>query len=182
MSEKELTIYTIGHSTRLLEDFIWILKKYGITMVVDVRTVPRSAFNPQFNIDSLPESLKAAGIGYEHMRGLGGLRHPKKDSPNVGWQNYSFRGFADYMLTEEFHENLEKLIALGGEGKIAVMCAEAVPFRCHRSLIADALVVRGIHVMHIISEKKSQEHKLNPMASVEDANIIYAAEAAEKTK
>ncbi|MDA8154903.1 MAG: DUF488 domain-containing protein [Actinomycetota bacterium] len=182
MTIEEITIYTIGHSTRLLEDFIWILKKYGITTVADVRTVPRSAFNPQFNIDSLPASLKAAGIGYEHIRGLGGLRHPKKDSPNTGWQNYSFRGFADYMLTADFHENLEKLIALGREGKVAVMCAEAVPFRCHRSLIADALVVRGIKVMHIMSEKKAQEHKLNPMATVETGNIIYAGQTAEKTK
>ena len=176
MTTEAMTIYTIGHSTRLLEDFIWILKKYSITMIADVRSVPRSGFNPQYNIDTLPDSLKAAGIGYQHMRGLGGLRHPRKDSPNTGWQNYSFRGFADYMFTAEFQENIAKLMELGREGRLAVMCAEALPFKCHRSLIADALVVRGVRVEHILSEKKAQEHKLNAMASVEEGRIIYAPE------
>ena len=132
-------VSTIGHSTRPLEVFIDLLKVHGVKMVIDVRTIPRSRQNPQFNLDALPDTLRAAGIGYEHIAGLGGLRHPRLDSPNTGWRNASFRGFADYMQTEEFEKNLEKVIRLSRHKRICLMCAEAVPWRCHRSLIADAL-------------------------------------------
>ena len=137
-------VMTIGHSTHTLEEFIRLLQAHGATCVVDVRTVPRSRHNPQFNKASLHGSLKKAGVGYVHTPGLGGLRHAKRDSPNVGWLNASFRGYADYMQTPEFAESLEELIRMAIQDRIVLMCAEAVPWRCHRSLIADALLVRGI--------------------------------------
>jgi uncharacterized protein (DUF488 family) len=164
---------TIGHSTRTLEFFIRMLKAHEVTLVVDIRTVPRSKHNPQFNKETLPDELKAAGIKYIHMPGLGGLRHPLPDSQNTGWKNNSFRGFADYMQTEEFEDNLKTLINLAGQGRIALMCAEAVPWRCHRSLIADALVIRDIKVEHIMSLSRTQPHKLTPFASVKDLHITY---------
>jgi uncharacterized protein (DUF488 family) len=150
-----------------------MLKAHEVTMVADIRTVPRSKHNPQFNKETLPDKLKAAGIEYVHMPGLGGLRHPRSDSPNIGWRNNSFRGFADYMQTEEFEENLKMLINISGQGRIALMCAEAVPWRCHRSLIADALIIRGIKVEHIMSLSRTQPHKLTPFALVKDLRITY---------
>lgn len=174
LSQAAPMVLTIGHSTRALEFFIRMLKAHEVTMVVDIRTVPRSKHNPQFNKETLPDELKAAGIEYVHMPGLGGLRHPRSDSPNTGWRNNSFRGFADYMQTEEFKENLKTLIIIAGQGgRIALMCAEAVPWRCHRSLIADALVIRGIKVEHITSLSRTQPHKLTPFASVKDLHITY---------
>jgi hypothetical protein len=131
-------VLTIGHSTRAIEEFISLLQAHAVSRVADVRTVPRSRHNPQFDQDSLPNSLKKAGLGYVHMPGLGGLRHTKRDSLNVGWRNPSFRGYADYMQTPEFEQSLEELIQLAKQERIAIMCAEAVPWRCHRSLIADA--------------------------------------------
>ena len=166
---------TIGHSTRPLEVFIDLLKVHGIKMVIDVRTVPRSRRNPQFNLDALPDALSAAGIGYEHSAGLGGLRHARHDSPNMEWRNSSFRGFADYMQTEEFEKNLKKLIGLSRHKGICLMCAEAVPWRCHRSLIADALQVRGLTVGHIMSKNQPQVHRLTPFARVEGTRITYPA-------
>lgn len=166
-------VLTIGHSTRTLEFFIRMLKAHEVTMVVDIRTVPRSRHNPQFNKETLPDELKAAGVEYIHMPGLGGLRHPRSDSPNTGWRNNSFRGFADYMQTEDFKENLKTLINLARRERCALMCAEAVPWRCHRSLIADALVIRDIKVEHIISLSRTQPHKLTPFASVKDLHITY---------
>ena len=160
-------------STRSLDNFIDLLKTHGVGKVIDVRTVPRSRHNPQFNLDTLPETLKPARIGYKHMSGLGGLRHAQRDSPNMGWRNSSFRGFADYMLTEEFEKNLEKLIGFAGRKRICLMCAEAVPWRCHRSLIADALCVRGIAVGHITSKSQPQLHKLTPFARVDGTRISY---------
>jgi uncharacterized protein (DUF488 family) len=171
--EKTPLVLTIGHSTRPLEDFINLLKAHKIKMVIDVRTVPRSRHNPQFNVDRLSGILSAAGIGYEHMSGLGGLRHARSDSPNMGWRNSSFRGFADYMQTEEFEKNLQKLIHLVQHKRICLMCAEAVPWRCHRSLIADALVVQGLLVKHIISKGEPQPHKLTPFALVDGTRITY---------
>ena len=168
-----LLVLTIGHSTRSLEDFIELLKTHGVRMIVDVRTIPRSRHNPQFNLEILPESLGLAKIGYRHISGLGGLRHAKRDSPNMGWQNSSFRGFADYMQTEEFEKNLEKLISLSRRRRICLMCAEAVPWRCHRSLIADALQVRGLSVGHITSKSQPQLHKLTPFARVNGTRITY---------
>ncbi len=173
----ELRVLTIGHSTRTFEAFLRLLQSHGVEQVVDVRTVPRSRRNPQFNKETLPEALKAAGIGYEHLAGLGGLRHARADSVNTGWQNASFRGFADYMQTPEFAESLETLIALAKKKRIAVMCAEAVPWRCHRSLIADALTVRGIKVEHIMSGVRRQEHSLTPFAQVEGVRITYPPES-----
>src|SRR5664279_899333 len=143
-AEPSPIVLTIGHSTRTLEEFIGLLKAHGATRVVDVRTVPRSRHNPQFNKDSLPGELKKAGLGYVHLPGLGGLRHAKLNSLNVGWRNASVRGYADYMQTPGFEQSLEELIRLAKQERIAIMCDEAVPWRCHRSLIADALLVRGI--------------------------------------
>lgn len=168
-------LLTIGHSTRTIEEFLALLKAYRAEIVIDVRTVPRSRHNPQFNRDTLPESLEAEGIEYVHMTGLGGLRHAKKDSPNMGWRNASFRGFADYMQTEEFESSLQELIALSKKKRVSIMCAEAVPWRCHRSLIADALTVRGKKVEHIMGIKKLQEHKLTPFARIEGVEITYPA-------
>lgn len=166
-------ILTIGHSTRPLELFIRLLKVHEVAKVVDIRTVPRSKHNPQFNKETLPDELKAAGIEYIHVLGLGGLRHPRPDSPNTGWKNSSFRGFADYMQTQEFEDNLKILIDLAGQERCALMCSEAVPWRCHRSLIADALVIRGIRVEHIMSLSGTLPHKLTPFASVLDHQIVY---------
>ncbi len=171
--EKSTLVFTIGHSTRPLDEFIDLLKTHGIKMVIDVRTIPRSRHNPQFNLETLPESLKSEKIGYTHMPGLGGLRHTRRDSPNTGWQNSSFRGFADYMQTEQFEKNLKKLIALVRRKRSGLMCAEAVPWRCHRSLIADALTVRGITAEHIMSKGAPQLHKLTPFARVDGRRITY---------
>ncbi len=176
MSEQKPVILTIGHSRRALEELIRLLQAHQVTQLVDVRTVPRSRHNPQFNRDTLPDDLKAVGIDYLHMPGLGGLRHPRPDSPNAGWQNTSFRGFADYMQTPEFLENLQKLMTLAEQHRVALMCAEAVPWRCHRSLIADALFVRGYPVQHILSATRAQAHKLTPFAHVEEGHITYPEE------
>ncbi|MHB1082439.1 MAG: DUF488 domain-containing protein [Prosthecobacter sp.] len=167
---------TIGHSTRTLEEFTGLLKAHGATCVVDVRTVPRSRHNPQFNKESLPLSLKQAGLGYVHMPGLGGLRHAKGDSPNMGWRNASFRGYADYMQTPEFEQSLEELIELAKRESVVLMCAEAVPWRCHRSLIADALLVRGIRAEDIMSATRRQSHSLTPFAKVRGLRLSYPAE------
>ncbi|MEW6660339.1 MAG: DUF488 domain-containing protein [Thermodesulfobacteriota bacterium] len=166
-------ILTIGHSTHPLETFIRLLKAQEVTLVADVRTVPRSRHNPQFNRETLPEQLKLAGIGYLHLPGLGGLRRPRPDSPNQGWRHEAFRGFADYMQTPEFTENLEALIRLAQRERLALMCAEAVPWRCHRSLIADALAVRGLAVEHILGLRGRQPHRLTGFARVQDENLTY---------
>jgi uncharacterized protein (DUF488 family) len=175
-------ILTIGHSTRTLDEFIALLKAHAVTLVVDVRTIPRSRHNPQFNEDSLPESLKNAGIGYVHMPGLGGLRHAKSDSLNTGWRNASFRGYADYMQTPEFEKQIEELIQLAKEHRIALMCAEAVPWRCHRSLIGDALTVRGIRTEDIMSLKLRRLHTLTPFAHVRGSTVTYPAENPSRPK
>ena len=168
-----MPVLTVGHSTHPIGEFIGLLRAHGVTRVADVRTVPRSAHNPQFNKTSLPRSLKKAGIGYLHMPGLGGLRHARRDSLNSGWRNASFRGYADYMQTPEFEKNLEELILLAREDRLALMCAEAVPWRCHRSLIADALLVRGIQAEDIMSPTRASAHKLTPFARVEGTAITY---------
>jgi uncharacterized protein (DUF488 family) len=169
-------VLTIGHSTRTIEEFTGLLQAHAASRVVDVRTVPRSRHNPQFNQDSLPDSLKKAGLGYVHMPGLGGLRHARRDSINVGWRNASFRGYADYMQTSEFEQSLEELIELAKQERIAIMCAEAVPWRCHRSLIADALLVRRIRPEDIMSPTRRQVHTLTPFAKVRGTTITYPAE------
>jgi len=168
-------VLTVGHSTRTLAEFIRLLKAHAVSRVVDVRTVPRSRHNPQFNKTSLPLALKKADLMYTHLPGLGGLRHAKHDSTNAGWRNASFRSFADYMQTPEFEESLEELIGLARHDRIALMCAEAVPWRCHRSLIADALLVRGICTEDIISPIRSTVHTLTPFAKVKGTAITYPA-------
>jgi uncharacterized protein (DUF488 family) len=169
-------VLTIGHSTRALEEFIGLLQAHAVSRVVDVRTIPRSRYNPQFNQDSLADSLKKAALGYVHMPGLGGLRHARRDSINLGWRNASFRGYADYMQTLEFEQSLEELIQLAEQERIAIMCAEAVPWRCHRSLIADALLVRGIRAEDIMSPTRRPVHTLTPFAKVRGTTITYPAE------
>jgi uncharacterized protein (DUF488 family) len=172
-----VAVLTVGHSTRPLETFIELLKAHGVKGLVDVRTVPRSRHNPQFNKGSLPESLAAVGIKYVHMPGLGGLRHPLRDSPNTGWRNSGFRGFADYMQTPEFRKNLAELLHLAQGQCLAIMCAEAVPWRCHRSLIADALTVRGMQVEHIASATRRNRHAITPWARVEGLRLTYPPES-----
>ncbi len=166
-------ICTIGHSTRLLDAFIDLLKTSEVVHVLDVRTVPRSRHNPQFNRDVLPLSLSSAAISYTHMPGLGGLRHARADSINGGWRNASFRGYADYMQTPEFAENVDQVARLAASERCVLMCAEAVPWRCHRSLIADALTVRGVRVEDIIGSKGRKLHVLTPWAHAEGLTITY---------
>jgi uncharacterized protein (DUF488 family) len=172
-----MTVSTIGHSTHPIDEFVRMLAAHGIRQLVDVRTIPRSRRNPQFNRESLPASLEAAGIGYRHMSGLGGLRHPHKDSINTGWRNASFRGYADYMQTPEFDENLNDLMQLASKAPSAIMCAEAVPWRCHRSLIADALLARGVPVLEILSVTKIQPHVMTPFAKVDGERVTYPPES-----
>ena len=180
-AEPSPIVLTIGHSTRTLEEFIGLLQAHGATRVVDVRTVPRSRHNPQFNKASLPGSLAKAGLGYVHLPGLGGLRHAGRDSANLGWRNASFRGYADYMQTPEFERSLEELIALANRERIVLMCAEAVPWRCHRSLIADALLVRGIRTEDILSPTRRQVHALTSFAKVRGGTITYPSEVLRST-
>src|SRR5580704_11550336 len=143
---RKLDVFTIGHSTHPIGEFVDLLQSNGVKQLIDIRTIPKSRHNPQFNSDALEESLRAAKIRYVHMKELGGLRHAKKDSINLGWRNTNFRGYADYMQTPEFTTALGHAIELAEERPTALMCAEAVPWRCHRSLVADALLIRGIRV------------------------------------
>ena len=166
-------VWTVGHSNRSLEEFLDLLDAHGILVLVDVRTVPRSRHNPQFNVDRLPGALASRGIGHRHEPGLGGLRKPRPDSPNAGWRNESFRGYADHLQTGEFEGALDAFLVLAAARRTACMCAEALPWRCHRSLIADALVARGHRVFHITSTKKADPHELNPTAIVRDGRVTY---------
>jgi len=165
--------FTVGHSTRPIDDFIALLSAHGISQLVDVRTVPRSRHNPQFETRALAQSLAQARIGYALAPGLGGFRRTSPESPNSAWRNLSFRGYADYMLTPDFHESLVAVIELMKTDRVALMCAEAVPWRCHRSLIADALWVRGHVACEIASLTRLQPHKLTPFARVEGETITY---------
>ena len=170
------TVYTIGHSTRSADEFLALLGAHGVRKLVDVRTIPRSRHNPQFNTDALTATLSTSGIGYVHMPSLGGLRRPKPDSVNAGWRNVSFRGYADYMQTPAFAAAIDDLIGIAEAQPTAVMCAEAVPWRCHRSLIADALFVRGIAAAEIVSATRTTPHALTPFARVVGTRITYPAE------
>jgi uncharacterized protein (DUF488 family) len=167
------SLYTVGHSTRTLEEFQTLLGHFNIELLVDVRTVPKSRHVPHFNSDCLARSLALKKIDYLNLKILGGLRKPLKDSINLGWRNAGFRGFADYMQTPEFERGVVELLDLAQQKKAAIMCAEAVPWRCHRSLIADALTVRGWNVEHILSPASSQLHQLTPFAQVENGRIVY---------
>ena len=170
-------IWTIGHSTRSIDDFISLLEENGIKLLADVRSLPGSKRYPQFNREALAESLKARGIRYEHFPELGGRRKAKPDSHNAAWRNASFRGYADYMETEEFDKGVERLLDLAGEaGPAAIMCAEAVWWRCHRSLISDYLKARGVEVMHILKINKTEPHPFTSAARVVDGKLSYSAE------
>jgi uncharacterized protein (DUF488 family) len=173
----QAVVFTVGHSTRPLAEFIALLSAHSVRQLIDVRTVPRSRHNPQFNRDTLPAALEVARIGYAHVAGLGGFRHTYPGSLNMGWRNVSFRGFADYMQTPEFAENLATLIEQATREQLALMCAEAVPWRCHRSLIADALVVHGIHAAEIINATRVQVHTLTPFARVDGTVVTYPPQA-----
>lgn len=166
-------VLTVGHSTRTLKEFVALLLAHGVKQLIDVRTIPRSRHNPQFNRDRLPRPLQKAGIGYRHMAGLGGLRHERRDSINTAWRNASFRGFADYMQTPEFQEALDQLVELAKKRRTTIMCAEAVPWRCHRSLIGDALLVRGVRVEEIASPTRTRPHTLTPLARVKRKRLSY---------
>jgi uncharacterized protein (DUF488 family) len=169
-------LYTIGHSNRPLEEFIGLLRAHGVERLIDVRNFPMSRHNPQFNRETLSKSLRNRRIGYRHLKALGGRRRPQPDSANTGWRNTSFRGYADYMQTHEFTAALEHLIALAKEKSTAIMCAEAVPWRCHRSLIADAMTVRGWEIRDIMTPKSAPVHKLPAMARVKGKQLVYVAE------
>src|ERR1035437_899651 len=170
---KKLAILTIGHSTRSINEFIELLQMHGIQEVVDVRSIPTSRHNPQFNTGTLKRSLQQVRIKYKHLKKLGGLRHTKKDSINLGWHNTSFRGFADYMLTPEFEKGLQALIKIATAKVTVIMCAEAVPWRCHRSLIADALIKKGWLVRDIMSRTSAKRHILTSFLKVRNGQIIY---------
>jgi uncharacterized protein (DUF488 family) len=172
-TSKTPLILTIGHSNRTLEVFHDLLTAHQVERVLDVRTIPRSRHNPQFNRETLSARLRSARIGYVHLRKLGGLRQPRRDSPNTGWENLSFRGFADYMQAPEFEAGLQRLLELAAEKRCALLCAEAVPWRCHRSLISDALVARGFAVEHIFSAHRRQKHRLTHFAKLSGGRVIY---------
>jgi len=169
----EGAIFTLGHSTLPIERFMAVLQIYGIERLVDIRTIPRSRHNPQFNDTALAKSLTAQHLEYMHIQALGGLRRARKDSPNTGWRNGAFRGYADYMQTEGFQDALEALIQMSRRKQVAIMCAEAVPWRCHRSLVADGLSVRGVPVVEILSEGSYRMHRLTPFAQLEGVRITY---------
>ena len=173
--KSENLVVTIGHSNRTIEEFIALLWTNEVAEVIDVRTIPRSRHNPQFNFDALPASLAAAGIEYSHRKGLGGLRHAHADSPNMAWHNASFRGYADYMQSAEFADNVDDIVKLAASKRCALMYAEAVPWRCHRSLISDALLVRGVRVENIIGPHGRKAHVMTSFARVEGLAVTYPA-------
>jgi hypothetical protein len=175
-------ILTIGHSTHPIQEFIDSLRQHGVEELVDIRTIPRSRHNPQFNSDALAKSLRRHGIGYVHLKQLGGLRHPRRDSANTGWRNASFRGYADYMQTPDFDEAVRRLIDICKDKHCALMCAEAVPWRCHRSLLADVLTARGVVVEHILGGTRRVPHSLTPFAKIENGKITYLAAGARNKK
>lgn len=166
-------LFTIGHSTRTFEEFVRLLRSHGVRRVIDIRTIPRSRHNPQFSRERLSPGLHSARLHYRHFPGLGGLRRPRPDSPNQAWRNLSFRGYADYMQTPEFANALEGCIVLARDEPSALMCAEAVPWRCHRSLVADALLVRGWSVVEIVTEARTRPYRLTPWARVRGRRITY---------
>ena len=172
-----MTIWTIGHSTRTIDDFISLLKANGIKLLIDVRSLPGSKRYPQFNKEALADSLGEAAIRYEHFPELGGRRKPSSDSRNLAWRNESFRGYADYMETEEFHKGVKRLLDLAvGAGPTVIMCAEAVWWRCHRSLISDYLKARGIEVTHILDANKTEPHPFTSAARIVEGTLSYASE------
>jgi len=177
-------VYTVGHSTRTPEEFLELLQACQVTLLIDIRTVPRSRHNPQFNKETLPISLKAIGIKYIHLPEIGGLRRPKSDSINRALESTSLRGYADYMQTKEFTDALLRIMALARENCTALMCAEALPYRCHRSLISDALTVRHAMVRHIIAKESTIAHQLRELAQVDGSKVtypLYTKETSQRT-
>lgn len=172
-SWRGVRLYTVGHSTRTLDELVELLRAFEVTVLADIRTIPKSRHNPQFNGDALRTRLRSRRIRYVHLSELGGLRRARKDSPNSAWRNASFRGYADYMMTEEFEAGLSTLHALAVERRVALMCAEAVPWRCHRSLVADAVTARGAKVEHIMSVKHASPHRMTAFAVVLHARVTY---------
>ncbi|HYW27188.1 MAG TPA: DUF488 domain-containing protein [Terriglobales bacterium] len=168
-----MALFTIGHSTRSFDELVDLLREHGVTLLADVRTAPGSRRMPQFTKAALASELPGRGIEYAHLPELGGLRRPRPDSPNAGWRNESFRGYADHMADHDFAAGIERLLEWGRDRNVAVMCAEAVPWRCHRSLIADALLVRGVDVTHIVGAGRTQPAMLTPFARVEGGRITY---------
>jgi uncharacterized protein (DUF488 family) len=168
-----MTVFSIGHSTRTLDGFIAIVQAHGITRLADVRTFPASRRLPHFNASALDAALAASGIAYRHFPDLGGRRKPLADSPHTVWQNASFRGYADYMQTAPFARGLEHLLDLAASGPTVMMCAEAVWWRCHRRLIADALTARGVLVRHVVSPDRADPHELTPFARIDGTTISY---------
>ena len=181
-AERQCAVLTVGHSTRPIETFVELLRAHGVTQLVDVRTVPRSRHNPQYNQDALQATLAHAGIAYAHAPGLGGFRKTTPDSANAGWRNLSFRGYADYMQTPDFAAELQNVIELARTDRVALMCAEAVPWRCHRSLIADALTVHGVAACEIAGATRLQAHRLPPFACVHGETITYPAPPPEPAR
>lgn len=171
-----MTIYAFGHSTRTIGETIEMLRAHGVSLVCDIRTVPRSRHNPQFNSSELAASLEENGIGYLHLEKLGGFRRPDRNSDlNAGWRNSSFRGYADYMQSADFEAGLRELLALASNETVAIMCSEGNRFRCHRSLVSDALLVHGLTVIHISGPGPGTAHKLTPFALIEGRKIVYPA-------
>jgi len=174
---EDVTVFAVGHSTHSAEELLALLQAHGVRTLVDVRTVPRSRTNPQFNLDTFPSTLAKAGIGHVHLASLGGLRKTSPESPNQGWRNASFRGYADYMQTEGFAEGLDQLRKIAArKGPVAIMCAEALRWRCHRSLIADALFARGVVVQHINSRTRAGPHVPTPFARYRGLKVTYPPE------
>jgi DNA-3-methyladenine glycosylase II len=181
-SWRGVRVFTIGHSTRTLDELVGALRSFGVGVLADVRTVPRSRHNPQFDRAALGPALRARKIRYAQLPRLGGLRRTRRESPNTGWRNASFRGYADYMQTDQFAAGLGELRELAARGPVAIMCAEAVPWRCHRSLIADALTVRGAHVEHISGPGHARAHRLTPFAEVDGRRITYPPDERLETR
>ena len=169
------TLYTIGHSTHSIEEFLQLLRQHGIAELVDIRSIPKSRHCPQFNAEALQASLQQAGLGYAYIKNLGGRRYSRKTSTNLGWRNTSFRGYADYMATAGFAEGLAALVQIAESHPAAIMCAEAVPWRCHRSLVGDALTVQGWQVLDIIDASPAKPHRLTPFLQVVDGQLTYPA-------
>ena len=175
----DVTIRTVGHSTRTREEFVSLLEAHGLRRLIDVRSIPKSRRHPHFAQEALADILPAAGIGYDWMPALGGLRRPRRDSPNSAWRNTSFRGYADHMQSDEFREAVDELIERGRGNDLVIMCAEALPWRCHRSLIGDALLVRGATVLDIMTETKTRAQELTSFAHVQGRTVTYPPEPRE---
>jgi uncharacterized protein (DUF488 family) len=166
-------VFTVGHSTRTLDELVDLVCSHGVDLIADVRKIPRSRRHPHFDAVTLPAALGAAGLGYRHLPGLGGFRRERPDSINRAWRNPSFRAYADYMQTPEFAAELDRLLELGRAQRVAIMCAEAYWLRCHRSLIADALVGREEPILHIVSADRAEPHRLRDFARVDDGRVSY---------